>query len=428
MTSLRIDPAGNGLHGRLRVPGDKSVSHRALLLAALASGRSSLRGLSHGDDVVHTAAAIQAFGASLATAADGTVTVTGGLDRLREPDRVVDVGNSGTGIRLLTGWVSSRPWMSVLAGDESIARRPMGRVADPLRTMGASIDGRDGGRYPPLVVRGGELHGIDYTPPVASAQVKGSILLAGLGADGETTVREAVPTRQHSEELLALFGADIDAVPGRVTVRRSRLVPSSVKVPADPSQAAFWAVAASIVPGSDVVLEGVYVGYGRAGFVDVLTRMGADLTFEARDDANHIADLRVRSAPLFSTEIKGDEVPSLIDEIPVLAVAAAYAEGVTTFADAAELKVKETDRIATTVAGLRGVGGGAEGTADGLVVRGRAGRPLDGGAVESHGDHRIAMAFAVAALAARGPVEVSGWDAVATSYPEFEEDLRRCVS
>jgi 3-phosphoshikimate 1-carboxyvinyltransferase len=428
MTSLRIDPAGNGLHGRLRVPGDKSVSHRALLLAALAPGHSSIRGLSHGDDVVHTAAAMQTFGAGVETTTDGTVTVTGGLDRLREPDRVVDVGNSGTGIRLITGWASSSSWMTVLAGDESIARRPMGRVAEPLRAMGARIDGRDDGRYPPLVVRGGDLHGIDYTPPVASAQVKGSILLAGLGADGETTIREAVPTRQHSEELLTLFGADIDARPGLVTVRRSALVPTAVTVPADPSQAAFWAVAASIVPGSDLVLEGVYVGYGRAGFVDVLTRMGADITFEARDDLHHIADLRVRTAPLFSTEIKGHEVPSLIDEIPVLAVAAAYADGVTTFADAAELKVKETDRIATTVAGLLGVGGGAEGTPDGLVVRGRAGRPLDGGAVESHGDHRIAMAFAVAALAAAGPVDVSGWDAVATSYPEFEEDLRRCVS
>jgi 3-phosphoshikimate 1-carboxyvinyltransferase len=428
MTSLRIDPAAGGLHGRLRVPGDKSVSHRALLLSALASGRSRISGLSHGEDVVHTCAAIEIFGAGVERVDPGTVIVTGGPELLHEPDRVIDVGNSGTGIRLLTGWAASRPGLTVLAGDQSIAGRPMGRIADPLRAMGARIDGRDGGKYPPLAVRGGELHGIDYTPPVASAQVKGAVLLAGIGADGETTVREPVPTRQHSEELLTLFGADIDAAPGQVTVRRSLLSPTDLTVPSDPSQAAFWAVAASVVPGSDLLLEGVYLGYGRAGFLDVLIRMGADITVEKRDEATHTGDLRVRSASLVATEVRGEEVPSLIDEIPVLAVAAAHADGLTVFADAAELKVKETDRIATTVAGLEGVGAGAEGTADGLVVRGRSGLPLDGGAVDSHGDHRIAMAFAVAALASRAPVDVAGWDAVATSYPGFEEDLRRCVS
>ncbi len=445
MTSLRVAPADKGLTGRLRVPGDKSVSHRALLLAALASGRSHLSGLSRGADVAHTASAIAAFGAGLESAdgglgADGSLIDSGGLigngglivdggsGRLHEPDRVVDVGNSGTGIRLLAGWAASRPWLTVLAGDESVATRPMGRVADPLRLMGATIDGRDGGRYPPLVVRGGALHGIDYMPPVASAQVKGAVLLAGLGAEGATTVREPVPTRRHSEELLALFGADLDVVPGAVTLRASTLTAVDMTVPADPSQAAFWAVAASVVAGSDLVLEDVYIGEGRAGFIDVLLRMGADITLVDRDDVAHTADLRVRSAPLVGTEVGGAEIPSLIDEIPALAVAAAFADGVTTFADAAELKVKETDRIATTVAGLEGVGVGAEGTADGLVVRGRAGRPIGGGAVDSHGDHRIAMAFAVGALGADAPVEVAGWEAVATSYPDFEQDVRRCVS
>ena len=428
VTTLRVEPARGGLHGRLRVPGDKSVSHRALLLAALAKGRSRIRGLSRGEDVVHTAAAMAAFGAGVQTEPDGTVTVDGGADQLREPDRVIDVGNSGTGIRLLSGWVASRPWLTVLTGDQSIAGRPMGRIADPLRLMGVRIDGRQDGRYPPLAIRGGDLHGIDYTPPVASAQVKGAVLLAGLGAEGETTVREAIPTRQHSEELLALFGADVEATPGTSTVRRSTLTPTDLQVPSDPSQAAFWAVAASVVPGSDLLLEGVYVGYGRAGFVDVLLRMGADITYEHHDEATSTADLRVRSAPLRATEVRGAEVPSLIDEIPVLAVAAAYADGVTIFADAAELKVKESDRIATTVAGLHALGGEAEATPDGLVVPGRAGRPLTAGAVDSHADHRIAMAFAVAALAGDGPVEVSGFDAVATSYPTFEEDLRRCGS
>ena len=423
-----MEPASGGLHGRLRAPGDKSVSHRALLLAALAPGRSLLRGLSTGQDVVHTAGAIARFGAGVAPTGEGIVSVDGGTSRLHEPEGVIDVGNSGTGIRLLAGWAAARPGLTVLAGDESIAARPMRRVVDPLRSMGARIDGRDEGRLPPLVVRGGELHGIDYRPPVASAQVKGAILLAGLAAAGETTVREAVPTRQHSEELLAVFGADLHLGPGAVTVRPSVLSPVDMTVPADPSQAAFWAVAATIVPGSDVVLERVYVGPGRAGFVDVLRRMGADITVVDEDPCTHTADLRVRSAPLRAADVRGDEIPSLIDEIPALAVAAAYADGVTTFADAAELKVKESDRIATTVAALAGIGVGAEAHPDGLSVCGRAGQGPGAGAVDSSGDHRIAMAFAVAALGGSGPVTISGWEAVATSYPGFEEDLRRCVS
>jgi 3-phosphoshikimate 1-carboxyvinyltransferase len=432
---LRVDPVERGLRGRLRAPGDKSVSHRALLLAALAPGRSWLHGLSTGHDVVHTAAAIAQFGAGVERQQDGAddgggaaVAVDGGPALLREPVGVIDVGNSGTGIRLLAGWAAAQPGLTILAGDDSIAARPMRRVAEPLRLMGAHIDGRHDGALPPLVVRGGALQGIDYRPPVASAQVKGAILLAGLAAAGETTVRETVPTRLHSEELLAVFGADITLAPGAVTVRASALSPAQLTVPADPSQAAFWAVAATIVPDSDLVLPQVYVGPGRAGFIDVLRRMGADIALVDEDPQTRTADLRIRSAPLVATAVGGDEVPSLIDEIPVLAVAAAYAEGTTTFADAAELRVKETDRIATTVAALVAIGVGAEGHPDGLSVHGGAGRRPRGGPVEAGGDHRIAMAFAVAALSAAGPVTIRGWDAVATSYPGFEEDLRRCVS
>jgi 3-phosphoshikimate 1-carboxyvinyltransferase len=432
---LRVDPAERGLRGRLRAPGDKSVSHRALLLAGLAPGRSWLHGLSTGHDVVHTAAAIAQFGAVVERhpgGADdgvgGLVGVDGGPALLHEPVGVIDVGNSGTGIRLLAGWAAARPGLTILAGDASIATRPMRRVADPLRLMGARIDGRDDGALPPLVVRGGDLEGIDYRPPVASAQVKGAILLAGLGAAGETTVREAVPTRLHSEELLAVFGADITTAPGAATVRASVLTPAELAVPADPSQAAFWAVAATIVPGSDLILPRVYVGPGRAGFIDVLRRMGADVAILDEDLQTRTADLRIRSAPLVATVVGGDEVPSLIDEIPVLAVAAAYAEGTTIFADAAELRVKETDRITTTVAALAGIGVGAEGHPDGLSVHGGNGCRPRGGPIDAGGDHRIAMAFAVAALGAAGPVTINGWDAVATSYPGFEEDLRRCVS
>lgn len=424
-------PGGGGpLTGRLRVPGDKSISHRALLLAALADGRSELRGLSGGLDVARTGGAMAACGAQIAGAAGegATMTVDGGARRLHEPAQVIDVGNSGTSIRLLAGWSAAFPWLTVLQGDSSIATRPMGRVTEPLRAMGARVDGRDGGRLPPLVVRGGDLEGIDYRLPVPSAQVKAAVLLAGLGAAGSTTVREDVVTRAHTEELLVLCGADIEAEPGRATVRAGQLSPLDLTVPADPSQAAFWVVAACLVPGSDLVLEDVYVGTARAGFLDVLRRMGADISLEQFDDARHTADIRARYGPLHSTAVGGAEVPGLIDEIPVLAVAAARAEGVTTFADAGELRVKESDRVESVVAALQALGVAAESRPDGLVVAGGGGQPLGGGRIESCGDHRVAMAMAVAGLDARGPTVVAGWESVATSYPGFEEDLRRCVS
>lgn len=432
MTALTVEAPAAGLRGRLRVPGDKSISHRALLLSARATGRSVLAGLSRGEDVERTAQAIRAFGAGVERADDATVVVEGGVDRLGEPAAVVDVGNSGTAIRLLAGWAASLPGLTVLQGDGSVARRPMGRIVAPLRLMGLRIDGRGDGSYPPLVLRGGALHGIDYSLPVASAQVKGAILLAALGAEGPTTVREAVPTRAHTEEMLVAAGVDVDveiAGAGRaVTVRPGPVEPQDLDVPGDPSQAAFWVVAGAVVPGSDLVVEHVYVGAGRAGFVDVLRRMGADITLEGRDDTESTADIHVRFSALRATEVGGPEVPSLIDEIPVLAVAAALAEGTTVFSDAGELAVKESDRITTTVSELRAVGVQADALPDGLSVLGQGGRPLAGGTVDSHGDHRIAMAFAVAGLVARTPVLVSGWDAVATSYPSFREDLRRCVS
>jgi 3-phosphoshikimate 1-carboxyvinyltransferase len=431
MSRLVVDgsPAA-GLHGRLRVPGDKSISHRAILLAALAEGRSRLSGLSHGTDVRHTLGAVRACGAVVAEdgALPNVAMITGGRDHLGEPHAVIDVGNSGTGIRLLAGWSAGFPWLTVLAGDESIARRPMDRVAEPLRAMGAVVDGRDRGRLPPLVVRGGRLQGIEYCLPVASAQVKGAILLAGLAAEGQTTVREPVAVRAHTEELLAMCGADVAVQPGSVTVKPSTLTPFELDVPGDPSQAAFWVVAACLVPGSDLIVEHVYLGPARAGFVEVLQRMGADLVVQRYDKATRTADLHARHRPLQATSVGGAEVPGLIDEIPVLAVAAALAEGMTTFADAAELLVKESDRIAAMTAALAAVGAKVESRADGLVVHGTGGRPLVGGQVDARGDHRVAMAMAVAGLAAAGPTSVAGWDVVATSYPTFEEDLRRCVS
>jgi len=414
---------GRPLTGRVRVPGDKSVSHRALLLAARADGTSVLRGLSGGDDVRRTALAMSAVGAGVE--ADGPtpdgVRVLGGPARLHEPEGLLDLGNSGTGMRLLAGWLAAFPWFAVLHGDEYLARRPMDRIAVPLRRMGATVDGRHGGRLPPLAIRGGGLTGIDYTLPVDSAQVKGAVLLAGVGAKGPTTVRESAPVRAHTEELLALAGARVELADGgaSVTVHPGPLRPIDLTVPGDPSQAAFWLVAGSIVPGSDLTVEGVYVGRARTGFLDVLLRMGADLEVTHRDAMT--ADVRVRGSDLVATDVCGAEVPGLIDEIPVLAVAAAHARGVTTFADAAELAVKETDRIAATTAMVAAFGGRVEPRADGLVVIGDAhSTPAE---VDSGGDHRIAMAAAVAALGANGASRVRGWGAVATSYPGFIADL-----
>ena len=424
MTSLTVTPAPGGLSGRLRVPGDKSISHRALLLAARAEGTSTITGLSGGADVAATLRAVQAFGAAVEVQADGTLQVTG--TEPHEPESVIDVGNSGTGIRLLAGWAAGIDGLTVLHGDASIARRPMGRVVDPLRAMGARIDGRHEGRLPPLAVRGGNLSGIDYRLPVPSAQVKSALLLAGLSASGPTTVHEAVPTRAHTEQMLAACGARVDVEGGSVTVHPGPLRASRFTVPGDPSQAAFWVVAACITAGSDLTVENVYVGPHRAGFVEVLQRMGADVELVGHDPVATVADIRARYSHLVGTEVGGAEIPGLIDEIPVLAVAAAFARGVTTIRDAAELKVKESDRIATMVDALGAVGAEIEGLPDGLVVGGSAERPLTGGRVDSAGDHRVAMALAVAAQAASGPVEITGWDAVATSYPGFEEDLRRC--
>lgn len=424
MSSLVVTPAPGGLTGRLRVPGDKSISHRALLLAARAEGESTMTGLSDGADVVATRRAISAFGAAVHTDPSGTVTVVG--TEPREPERVIDVGNSGTAIRLLAGWVAGIDGLTVLHGDESIARRPMGRVAEPLRAMGARVDGRHRGQLPPLVIRGGRLTGIEYRLPVPSAQVKSALLLAGLSAAGPTTVHEALPTRAHTEQMLAACGARIDVEGLSVTVHPGPLEPARFDVPGDPSQAAFWVVAACITPGSDLTVENVYVGPQRAGFIDVLRRMGADVELVDHDPRATVAGIRARWSPLSATDVAGTEIPGLIDEIPALAVAAATATGTTTFRDAAELKVKESDRIATTVDALNRAGALAEGRPDGLAVNGTAGRPLSGGRVDSRGDHRIAMALAVAALAAAGPVEINGWEAVATSYPRFEEDLRLC--
>ncbi|HJO98887.1 MAG TPA: 3-phosphoshikimate 1-carboxyvinyltransferase, partial [Acidimicrobiales bacterium] len=316
MTSLAVSPGGP-LIGRLSVPGDKSISHRVVMLAGLADGTSEITGLSDGDDVAHTVSIVEALGAGVEVV-DGVVSITGG--GLGPAGGSLYVGNSGTGIRLLAGMLAGLAFTSVLDGDESIRRRPMDRVVDPLRAMGADICGVDGSALAPLTIDGGGLHGVEYAPPMASAQVKGCVLFAGLSADGPTTVVESEPTRAHTEELMAAFGIEVITGPGGVTVQPGRPVAFTHRVAGDPSQAAFWAVAAAIVEGSDVVVENVYSGPVRTGFVDVLARMGADITHDAVS-----GDLSVGASALKGTVVEAAEVPGLVDEVPVLAVAAACA-------------------------------------------------------------------------------------------------------
>lgn len=427
------------LRGRLRVPGDKGMSHRALLFGAMADGRSRVTGLARGEDVGRTLAALGQLGVvtTATTAAttddadddggdggDGAVTIDGrGVDALSEPGGIVDCGNSGTSIRLLTGLLAGRPFLSILSGDESLVERPMARVVEPLRAMGAQLDGRAHATRPPLVVRGGDLVGCTHHLAVASAQVKTALLLAGLQATGTTDVVEPAPSRDHTERMLGALGAPITRLDERaVRATAGAPAPFEFAVPGDPSSAAFWVVAATISPGSELVLEDVALNPTRLAFVDVLVRMGAAIELVTTGErlGEPVGELRVTSAPLHGTTVEGAEIPWLIDEIPVLAVAAACAEGITEFRDAAELRVKESDRIATVGELLTRLGVGTEQGDDRLVVRG--GR-LTPGEVDSYGDHRIAMSAAVAAVAIAGDTRVRGWRSVSTSYPEFTKDL-----
>lgn len=413
---------GTPLIGEIRVPGDKSISHRALLLSCLAEGDATVTGLSDGDDVRRTRRAVEALGAVVVDG-HGAVTVHGGRRRLHAPAGPVDLGNSGTGMRLLLGLLAGLPVTATLTGDASLSRRPMDRVAAPLALMGASVTGADPGCRPPVTVAGGHLHGISYSPPMASAQVKSAVLLAGLDADGETVVEEPVATRAHTEEMLARMGADIEITPvgagRRIRLRRSRLAPVDWTVPGDPSQAAFWVVAGAVIPGSRVTVVDVHLGAERIGFLAVLARMGAAV--EAHPDGE-LGTVTSRYAPLTGTVVEAEEIPSL-DEVPILAVAASVAEGTTRFRRVGELRLKESDRLAGTAALVNALGGSARVEGDDLVVAGGGLRPTGPVSVDAAGDHRMAMAAAVATAAGDQPTTVSGWEAVATSYPGFLADL-----
>jgi len=424
--ATRFEPSGP-LRGSLRPPPDKSVSHRAALIAAMGEGETTIEGYLDAADTRSTLAAVAALGAEVG-GADGASLATRlslrGVGLRGAAPAEIDVGNAGTLLRLLPGWLAGQEtgeW--TLDGDASIRRRPVDRVATPLGLMGARLEAREQ-RLPPLRIEAAPLQGIAYELPVASAQVKSCLLFAGLLAEGETTVIEPLPSRDHSERMLAAAGAEIERGEGRVAIRTAaRLEPGEIAVPADFSSAAFFLLAALLVPGSDVVLSGVGLNPTRTGLLTILARMGAEVEVEEEGErgGEPSGRLRIRPAQLRGTEVGGAEIPLAIDELPLVALAACFAEGETTIRDAAELRRKESDRIATVAAALTALGASVETSEDGMRVEGAGG--LRGGAIESHGDHRIAMLGAIAGLASREGVEVAGMDAAAVSYPGFEADL-----
>jgi 3-phosphoshikimate 1-carboxyvinyltransferase len=416
------------LAGRITVPGDKSISHRAVMLSALAVGQSVIEGLLEGEDVLATAAAMRAMGASVERDEFGVWTIHGvGVGGLLQPEQALDMGNSGTSTRLLMGLVASHPITATFIGDASLSRRPMARVIDPLARMGAAFEASPGGRLPLMLTGACPAVPISYRLPVASAQVKSAVLLAGLNTPGLTRVIEPVATRDHSERMLAGFGAEVvigEENGARVIDLRgeAELRPQQITVPGDPSSAAFPLVAALLVPGSSVMIDNVGINPTRSGLLTVLRAMGADLTLDNLRDVGGepVADVTARHSPLAAIDVPVELAPSMIDEFPILFVAAALASGRTVARGLEELRVKESDRLAVMAAGLRACGAVVEELEDGLAITGTGGDPLPGGAtVASHLDHRIAMSFAVAGLAARNEVVIDDFRPVATSFPGF---------
>jgi 3-phosphoshikimate 1-carboxyvinyltransferase len=409
--------------GDIRVPGDKSMSHRSIMLGALAEGITEVNGFLEGEDSLATVQAFRDMGVTIEGPDDGFVRIHGvGMNGLQAPRGPIYLGNSGTGMRLFSGLLAAQAFDSELVGDASLTKRPMGRVADPLRAMGAVIDTAEGGR-PPLKIRGNQpLTGFHYDMPVASAQVKSCLLLAGLYADGVTSVTEPAPTRDHTERMLEGFGYHVYRDDATSSVSGGgKLVACNIDVPADISSAAFFLVAGSIAPGSDLTLRHVGMNPTRVGVINILRLMGAniDVSNERAIGGEPVADVRVRYAPLKGIDIPEREVPLAIDEFPVLFIAATFAQGRTTLRGAEELRVKESDRIQVMADGLAAVGVKTTVTPDGIIIDG--GQTMTGGIVNSHGDHRIAMSFAVASLRAKGEIVINDCANVATSFPGFVE-------
>ena len=418
MTSFECRPGG-AVSGLIRVPGDKSISHRSIILSSIAEGRSQISGFLQGEDSLNTLSAFQAMGVSIERNAD-RVSVEGvGLHGLNKPENPLDMGNSGTAMRLLLGLLAGQAFDTTLTGDESLSKRPMNRVIEPLRSMNAIIDCQPGGMAPLEIHAQSQLRAIDYRMPIASAQVKSCLLLASLYVEGISTVSEPAPTRDHTERMLRGFGCEVDTNGSDISIKgRQTLTACNIEIPADISSAAFFLVAASIAPDSEITLQHVGINPTRTGVIEILKLMGADITlFNERDIGGEpVADIRVRSAALNGINIPKSLVPLAIDEFPVLFIAAACAKGETVLSGAEELRVKESDRIQVMADGLITLGIQAEPTADGIRIQGGS---MGGGAVESHGDHRIAMAFSVASLRANEAISIMNCANVNTSFPGF---------
>lgn len=412
------------LEGIVTVPGDKSISHRAVMFGAIAKGKTTVTGFLHGEDCLSTIDCFRKLGVDIFVDGTNVEINSPGMDGWQEPKEVLYTGNSGTTTRLMLGILAGTNFHSVMTGDASIGKRPMDRVTKPLRQMGALISGREGGKYTPLAIQGTSLKAIDYTMPVASAQVKSAILLAGLKAEGTTIVREKEISRDHTERMLKQFGANIEVKDGVISIEGGQeLYGTHIDVPGDISSAAFFLVAGAIVQNSEVVLKNVGINPTRAGIIEVMEQMGANLTInqEKTEAAEPTATITVRTSHLKGTTIEGEIIPRLIDEIPIIALLATQAEGTTIIRDAEELKVKETDRIAAVVTELEKLGADITATDDGMIINGPT--SLKGAKLNTYGDHRIGMMAAIASLITDSPVEIDDADCIAVSYPTFFEHL-----
>ncbi|MBE4910275.1 3-phosphoshikimate 1-carboxyvinyltransferase [Bacillus luteolus] len=429
MQTKQLHTKVNKLTGVLTIPGDKSISHRAVMFGSIAKGKTTVLNFLEGEDCLSTIDCFRKMGVDISKESDSVVINGRGFEGLQEPTEILNVGNSGTTTRLLLGMLAGTPFHSCLIGDESIAKRPMKRVTNPLRDMGAFIDGREDGNYTPISIRGGTLKPIRYNSPVASAQVKSAILLAGLQCEGTTSVTEPHKSRDHTERMLRAFGGEVEENGLTCSINGGQQLRGiNIHVPGDISSAAFFLVAGAIVPNSSITLHRVGLNPTRTGIIDVLKEMGADLTIE-NEQIEHfepVGDINIKTSSLKGIEISGDIIPRLIDEIPIIALLATQASGDTIIKDASELKVKETNRIDTVVTELKKLGASIESTDDGMIIHGQTGK-LTGTTVDSYGDHRIGMMLAIAACIAEGQMTLKDPDAIAVSYPMFFEHLNSLI-
>ncbi|GIN85670.1 3-phosphoshikimate 1-carboxyvinyltransferase [Heyndrickxia sporothermodurans] len=432
MSILQLQSSKNGLKGTIRVPGDKSISHRAIMFGAIANGVTTVLNFLNGDDCRSTIDCFRKLGVKIEETKNEIKIYGSGFDGLQEPKDILDVGNSGTTTRLILGLLAGRPFHSVVIGDNSIANRPMKRVTQPLKAMGAVIHGRDDANYTPISVNGGKLNPIEYLMPVASAQIKSSLLFAALQAEGETTIIQPVISRDHTERMIEQFGGNLLIEKDKIKIRGNQhLQAAKVNVPGDISSAAYFMVAAAIVDNSEVIIENVGLNPTRTGIIDVLKKMGANIhikydSHDENDNNEPFGTVKVSTSNLNGIEIGGELIPRLIDEIPIIALLATQAEGKTVIRDAEELKVKETNRIDTVVNELKTLGANIEATSDGMIIYGKS--QLNGGQGNSHGDHRIGMMLSIASLITSSTVHLKGAKAIDVSYPNFYDHLHSLIA